>query len=314
MSNEVNTLEEKVLKSKFQLPNTKIRIEPIKRTKPWLGANSKNHEANFLYGNASIRVCVPLDAKGTGEYVNPFTKEEVDFLESDESRLSYQKGDLSIYRRKKENNFLGKLSYVLKDEIKILDLSKPVDYIQYKVLLANKTLIAPNLNAGTEGHYTHKQEYMFRLVEEGKKETQEASNIQIIAKAYVAYENIKDSIDKLITVMKVMRPAEASKLSRYSKIEFLQQEVGNKILENPDNRITNLTNFTKLVEGNIFGPLVMLYKAIDHKAIVLRGGEYYMAGSSDSFASTIEDACAYLLSPDNSEEVVKLSKRLKAAK
>lgn len=118
------------VKTKFKLPNKKVKVVPIRRKGAWL---PPNHEAAHVFGSASKKYSAPL--AGKGRVANPLTREEQDFLEGLLDK------DLNPYKNFKENFYI-KHFVRLTNEMKILDLSLPEDYLDYKVLLLQKDEIA----------------------------------------------------------------------------------------------------------------------------------------------------------------------------
>jgi len=95
-----------------------------------------------MSNNAVKKYSLPILAS-SGLYKNPLTTDEKNYLES------ILDIDLSIY--KKNDNFWddsngnGISQVVLTKNDNILDLSKPSDYLKYKILLANSNTICPSL-------------------------------------------------------------------------------------------------------------------------------------------------------------------------
>ena len=115
----------------FTLPNKKVLVVPVRRKGRWL---PDNHEASFLFKHSYFQVVVPKDGK-TGELRDPLTPEERAYFENKASGLALNSGDLSTL--KKDDNFWTNFRVKLDKNVLQLDLSKPMDYLRYKVLLVN---------------------------------------------------------------------------------------------------------------------------------------------------------------------------------
>jgi len=131
--------------SEFVLPNRRVFVKPIIKKGKWL---SEEHSGNFMYDNTKMTITVPISSQ-TGELIDPLTPEERAYFEDKKaSGLAFEPGDLSTF--KKSNPSQGTYNYwhtydyrLRKDQsivdqqtvLDILDLSKPMDYIKYKVLV-----------------------------------------------------------------------------------------------------------------------------------------------------------------------------------
>ena len=103
---------------------------------------------HVLYGGLSERsfIHVTVPKLRSGVFVNVLTDSEKEYLEA---ALGLESGAMNVYN--KVDNFWsnateGGMSGVRLGKIDTrLDLSDPMDYIRYKILLANKDIVAPDL-------------------------------------------------------------------------------------------------------------------------------------------------------------------------
>lgn len=116
----------------FKLPNKKVKVVPVRRKGAWL---PPAHEASHVFGSAKKRYAAPL--AGRNRIANPLTSEEQTFFEKvlDEDLNPFKKFD---------SNYWATYFVPLGNEVVVLDLSDPEDYIKYKVLLMNTDEIAPS--------------------------------------------------------------------------------------------------------------------------------------------------------------------------
>lgn len=125
-------MEEKTLINPLQ--NKKIIVRHIHREGK---VTDKRH---LLYGgmveNATKTFTVPVIAS-TGSLKNVLTNDEKDYFEN---LLGV---NLSVHNKK--DNYWHNYQVRLTKSDTYLDLSNPEDYIKYKVLLANNTMICPSL-------------------------------------------------------------------------------------------------------------------------------------------------------------------------
>jgi hypothetical protein len=100
-----------------------------------------------MHENA-LKVFVVPKHERSNNFVNVLTNAEKDYLEV---AMGLEKNALSIYKAPIQSNFwsdanpTGLGSVTLKKQDNIFDLSKPTDYISYKILLANKDKICPSM-------------------------------------------------------------------------------------------------------------------------------------------------------------------------
>lgn len=141
-------------------------------------------KGHILYGgmaeNATRSFVVPRLSK-TGMFKNVLTDSEKSFLEK---AMGLKINALSIY--KKENNFwddsnpngIGRVTLHKQDNY--LDLSIPEQYIQYKILLANKDYIAASMEELEE---RPKATYQFVIISEGAEAQKNLSRMDITMSA-----------------------------------------------------------------------------------------------------------------------------------
>ena len=130
---------------------------------PKENAMAGNDPKHVLYGGmaeTSTRTYV-VPMLRSGQLKDVLTKEEKAFLES---YLGLEDNALSVYNV--ENNFWKKFKVTVRKDGDSLDLSDGMDYIRYKVLLANTDLIAPSMQALED---RPKSTYEFVLVKENER-------------------------------------------------------------------------------------------------------------------------------------------------
>lgn len=215
----------------FSLPNTKVHVKPILRSGKWL---PDGHSGSFMYDHTSIGIQVPLD-KDTGRLKNPLTPEEREFFENN-SDLDLEGGDLNPHRKKDNfwHNFrvtIRKTDDIVTDTtvLMTLDLSDPIMYLQYKVLMLNSQpdggIVAPSwedrLASGT---------YRIALQHEGQQHTDKIKRADSMKKAYKYLTKIDSSSETMYDFLtiyylenaKSKRPSEDSdKDTYYSQIQDL---------------------------------------------------------------------------------------------
>lgn len=222
----------------------------------------------------------------SGAYVNVLTDSEKEYLED---YLGLEKNALSVH--KKNDNYWDNFFVSLRKQPNYLDLSDPNDYIKYKVLLANRDYIAPNLQALEDNR---KATYQFVIVEEGEETTKANRNMSYTMQAYMEFGKIQDNYDTLRVLVEIL---EGKPLSNKTKIEFLKERINNLIQR--DAKV-----FVKTAQDAMLPTKVLIKKAIEAGVISNRGGLLYMKNDGtplcgDNEEPTINMAAKFLNLPKN---------------
>lgn len=284
---------ETLTKPTFTLPDKKVLVVPVRRKGKWLATD---HEANFLFKHSYFSVVVPRNST-TGAFIDPLTNEERAFLESPSSGLALGPESLSVH--KKKDNYWSEYRVRLDKNVLQLDLSDPVDYIRWKVLLVNKDLIAPSaaekFNKGT---------YKFAIVEEGYQNEEKVKAASSKTEAYKAFGAMMHSVEKMrnfLNVYQTQKPGGKS-IPPNATADFLTAEI-EKIVE------SDLTGFINLVKDTRYDEKVLIYNALKAKALH-REGLTFKLPEGDIIGETMDSVIAFLKDPVNSEEVIKLKSRI----
>jgi len=179
-------MNEVKVEKKFKLPNEKVQVEFIKREKG--NVKNKNH---VLYGGmleGSSRTLSPRRSSTTFKYEKVLTDEEQKFLEK---KLGTEKEGLNVY--KKDNNYWDSVTVILKKEGISLDLSDPIDYIRYKILLSYTDLVAPSIDAHK---LKNKLTYSFVIVHKGDRENEKVIKYNVTKEAYSIASKLDLSTEK----------------------------------------------------------------------------------------------------------------------
>lgn len=253
--------------------------------------SDKNH---VLYGgmadSSKRSFVVPMTESGYKQFL---TTDEQKCLEM---AMGLEEGTLNINRPKATNfwsetqdNGLNRV-YLYKQD-NHLDLSKPEDYIKYKILLANDSVIAPS-QAVLEQR--PKVTYQFVIISEGVETTNAASKLNTNIKAWTHLGRIQDDSDKLRVVLSIL---EKKQTAPTTKLGFLQNRIVDYINAKPK-------EFLKIVEDKYFDTKVTIQKAVDRGIVVKRGTYYYDKETNTPLCENGEDptltnACKYLNSVKN---------------
>lgn len=234
----------------------------------------------------------------SGMYVNVLTNAEKACLEE---VMGLEYNALSIYN--KVDNFWDNYQVRLTKQDNFLNLADPDDYIKYKVLLANKDLIAPSLQ-DLEDH--PKATYQFVLIHENEESQASKKKMNATMQAYMEFGKIQENADILRIIIETIdgRPT-----SKNSKIEFLQEKVG-KLIQ-ADARL-----FVRVATDPLLSTKVLIKKAIEGGLISNRGGMLYLKADGtplceDNEEPTINIAAKYLNMPKHQELKFVIEAKLK---
>jgi len=273
----------------------------------WL---SKNHSGNFMYDNSKMVLTVPLSGQ-TGQLINPLTAEETAFFENKElSRMDFSPGDLSPYKTPDRKNEV--IPYWYKKEIVItkndgvltedtvlmeLDLNNPVDYIDYKVLLANSRYggtVAPSwekrFDQGT---------YRIALVDSEYRSESESNRAKKLAEAFKFFTPIMNSQVRMYEFLMVywLENRNSTKPSKDSNVNWLSSEI-QKLIDN------ELNKFLKTVNSN-YEDKLLLHQAIEAGALTLSGNTFVTVDGLP-VGNSISEAILYFKDERNQEQRLKL--------
>jgi len=261
---------------------------------------------HVLYGglaeNATITYVVPR--LSTGIYKNVLTDDEKSYLEN---AMGLEYNALSIY--KKQDNFwddsndagIGRVT--LRKQDNYLDLSNPEDYIKYKILLANKDYIAPNMQA-LEDH--PKATYKFVIVSENAEAKATSRNMNVTMQCYKEYGKIEEDTDTLRVVVELLsgRPTSAK-----AKLDALQSKINEYIQAQPK-------MFLSIVTDKLLPVKVLIRKSVEAGLIGKKNDCYFLRSDNTALCemneeSTLNNAARYLSSPKRQELLFMLQAKTK---
>lgn len=261
---------------------------------------------HVLYGgmsdNATRTYTVPL--LRSGALCDVLTKDEKAFLEE---YMGLEPNALSVY--KKENNFWdtsndeGVSKVILHKHDNHLDLSNPVDYIKYKILLANKERIAPSIK---ELQDNPKATYEYVIMSDQEDTAAIKTNISTKMQCYKELGKIEDNADILRLVIETI---DGRGMAPSSKIEILQNKANDLIQ-------ANARLFLSTVTDKLLPTKVLIKKAIENGIISKRGDYLYMRKDGmplcgDGQEPTFNIAAAFLNEPKNQELKFSIEAQLK---
>jgi hypothetical protein len=295
----------------FTLPNTKVHVKPIVRSGRWL---PEGHSGAFMYDHTVMGLQVPLD-RNTGRLMNPLTPEEQAFFEN-EAGLDLQKGDLNPY--KKKDNFwhdfkvsVRKTDDIVTDEtiLLTLDLSKPMDYLQYKVLMLNTKpdggLVAPSWE-----NRTSSGTYRIALVHEGQQNQEKIKRADKMKKAYKYLAKIDSSEEEMFDFLTVYylengkskRPSEDSSKETY--YSWLQDIIDNDI-----------DGFVAIVDdAKNYEYKLLVHRGLKVGALVMKGSDKIETVDGIPVGTGLAQAIQWFKDDRHQDEYLTLKNQIELAK
>ena len=306
--NEVTEIEQSPLSAKQTtgepvncLRNERIEVKFV--PSPNAMVQQKGHVlSGGMSENATRSFVVPL--LRTGQYVNVLTKEEKDYLEQ---AMGLEPNALNVYR--KNDNFwddsnpkgIGKV--VLRKQGNFLDLNNPIDYIKYKILLANKDQIASSMQELEE---RPKATYQYVLVSENAEAESNLSKMDATMQCYTEYGAVRNNRDVLRTIIELLdnRPT-----SPQVKLDYLQGKV-NEYIQRDARRFLNV------ITDKYLSAKVLIKKGIEAGLISWRNNLYYLRQDGSPLCemgeeSTLNNAAKYISNIKNQELKFQLEAKIK---
>ena len=276
----------------FTLPDKKIRIVPNKKGTAFIPDTS--HPASFLMDGCKNVYVVPQ--LRNGQLQNPLTDEEKEYFESSAlSGLSFEAGELSIY--KKKDNFWNNFSVELGKSSKTLDLSNPYDYFEYKVLLLNSEFVAPDYDSRND-----KRTYKYYLVDDLDEAKSKSREFGKEAAAWRQFDELSKDRAKMRSVLRLM----GNSTTGDDSDDFLAKEIGN-IIKSPG----GIDRFLSIVEDGDIDLKVFIHQALEVRALTYKKGNYYLNGKTSPIGD-FEAVVKFFKEDENSELMVTIKAKIKS--
>lgn len=275
---KAKTKEEEV--SNFTLPNEVITVKFIPRKKGMAANVSEDHIiAGGMIGNAIRKFKAPLHRSGS--IANVLTNEEKDYLE-DLTGLN-----LSVY-----GDFWENYTVTLQkdDASNKFNLSNPMDYMSYKLLLSLKNDIATSWDKRHD-----KLTFDFAITREGEEGKERKQQYDSKKEAFKQYGKIEDDKQKLVGILKLLTN---KPISKDSTLLWVQEQVEAKIDTMP-------SAFLDVIQDSSFETKLLINKGVEYGVIVRSGNKYSTVDGLDLSEAdeipTLTNAVKYLDNPRNQE-------------
>ncbi len=196
---------------------------------------------------------------------------------------------LSVYN--KHDNYWENYFVRLTKQDTIFDLSKPEDYIKYKVLLANTDTICPSLKKLKE---YPKQTYQYVITSNSETYSTVKEKVSDKIDCYKELGKIEDNFEVLKSIVETV---DGRTVSYNSSIDFLRSKITDLIEVSPRDVLKAMTD-------PLLPYRVLINRAAAAKVIGHKGDYYYYDGEplcKDGENPTISYAARYLSLPKNQE-------------
>lgn len=271
-----------------------VIVKPIPETfNPDVLRIDKKHVAKFMLPHCTTTIMLRLDEQTRG-LKRILTEEEQTWFEKE---LGMKPGDLSFYRTGTNPGDTASYNYWygfqvrLKSEEELrLDLSNIIDNLRYRVLLVDRQ-IAPSWEERLD-----KPSYRWALVDENYVVKANTESGELKRVAYLEYDKIKDSKEKLISVLKIMGRSYTLDV----EISVLQNDVFS-IIETPKTSSgNNIVTFLSAVKDKDSKTKVFITDAIRVGDVKLSKNKYYTK-AGDNVANSLAEMIDYCDNVENQE-------------
>lgn len=264
----------------FTLPNKRIRLVPIVRRDSFM--NNVDHDGKFMFTGCSHSFVVPMNAR-TGRLIDPLTTEERKFLE-DELLIDLNVNSPKCFYRE-HNILIKKTSLDLASLFLELDLSKPMDYLDYKILLLSPVI------ANSWSERFNNWSFEWALQDLGEEHEQAISLAELKMKAYAWFSNNDKSKTKMYDFLRVY----GINIGVDSDISFMKKTIVD-LIETPK----KLRKMIDIINDKDFETRLFIDKAIRIGEITRVGTHKYALLSGDVIGNTLSETIKYVKDPLNS--------------
>jgi len=281
------------------LRNEKVIVRHVRRQK-----GNITDPRHVLYGGMSINAKheYSVPKLRDGRYADVLTDAEKDYLEY---IMGLEHNALSIYR--KVNNYWNAgenpaaIVTVRKEDL-TLDLSDPVQYIQYKILLANKMYIASSPQELQDHPKLTYQHVLISREDENKVAQRGMTNIM---RCYTEYGKIMEDKWKLRFIVETLT---GKPVADNVKIEFLQTQTNDLI--QADSKM-----FLSVITDKDLDTKILIRKAVDAGLIAQRANQFYYRETNTPLCdyneeATLSNAAKYLTQPKHQDMLFALQAKL----
>jgi hypothetical protein len=276
------------------LEDKKVKIKPIVRNRPFF---SKTHDGRFMFSGCKEDFTLPF-INSTNSLASIFGEGE---QEEFERLLNRKKGDLSIYDRK--NLFWAKFIVSLTKNETTLDLNNPVHALQFRVLKANKDIIAPSWQERFD-----RPSYKWAIIDEKTVIEEEDKRAVKMESAMDLFSEIKKSQTRMLNVLRLLE----KKPARDANKEWLKKELTKVIAQIEKTAgMPNIDDFIKAASDPQASEKIFVLDAIEANIIKASGGEFREVDSGRLIGKSLQAAVDHYADPLYQEDKLLIEEKIK---
>ena len=179
----------------------------------------------------------------------------------------------------------------------------PINYIKYKILLANKDQIASSLQ---ELEDRPKATYQFVIISENAEAQANLSKMDATKRCYMEYGKVEDDVDTLRVIIEIL---EGRPTAPRIKLDYLQGKINEYIQRNP-------RQFLNVIKDELLPAKVLIKKSVEAGLIGKKNDAYYLRQDGTPLCemneeSTLTNAARYISSVKRQELKYSLEAKLK---
>lgn len=281
---ELTEVIEKKGDSSFHLPNEKVMVEFVKAERGTI-----DNPKHVLYGGmmeGAFREFVPKKSEKTFKYIPLLSKIEQAFIED---ALAFGKGDLNVYRP--DNNYWDDVSLRVPKEGTQLNLSDPVEFMQFKMLLTYVNTVAPSL---ADLRAQNRPTYRFVVIRGHERENEEVMFFNVRREAYSISTKLETSTESMRNFLYLMGLRIPPNVAR----PWLVAKLANYVETSPEEVI-------KVHTAEDYSTRALLAKAVLAGVVTDTNNVYYLEGQvplcSEGELPNLTNAIKFLASTGNAD-------------
>jgi uncharacterized protein (UPF0335 family) len=258
----------------------KITVKKFRKTS-WL---TPGHDGEIVYSKAIHRL-VPQVELSTGRYITGLTKEDEERLEK---ALFLKPGDLSSYNKV----FWSKFAVEIPKEGKVLDISNPMQELEYKMLCDHDRVAISE----DQKENSPSADYVMSSINQVARV--EASKFEVKEEAFDLYRKLKGHAHK-IAVLKVL----GKRVSSDTTEDFVKSQLGKIIEETPE-------KFIEVVKDPNLDTKVLIMDGVANRILKQEGGKYTLIGDAEPLGYSLNDTIDFLKDPSNQQILINIKTKL----
>lgn len=279
------------------LQNKKIIVKPFDKNRAFF---APGHDGRIRYSGCSYGHTLPWK-NSTRSYVKIFEDgEQAEF----EKLLDLEDGTLNLYKRK--GSWWSTFNVNLGKTDKTLDLSHPIQALEYRVLKACINEIASDKNKynGTQDYYMEDESAVEETSYKLSQKNEEAMDLFI---------KLRKSDKKMYDLLRVL--GKKPNKTMLSNTTALKAEL-DKIISQKEaiKGVLSIDDFIAGANDPLFQEKVFVLDAIEVGEIVLTGGVYKMKTSGQPLGRSLDEVSEYFNSPKNQDDKLLIQQRIELNK